>query len=243
METSPAASYGDRMSRMRSKAFLLTTAVLCSLCLNTTGAAADENDAKETVAKAESALKSFMDDENFAQMRKLAKSAKGILIAPNVIKGALVIGASGGTGVFLVRGGNGKWSYPAFYSIGSMSFGFQAGGQASEIILLAMTDRGVKTLLQNSVKLGADAGLAAGPYGVGAQAATENISADILSFSRSKGLYGGVSLDGAVVAVRDKLNKAYYGKALEPEDILVKSKASNPNADKLRASVAKLAGK
>jgi lipid-binding SYLF domain-containing protein len=157
-----------------------------------------------------------------------------------VLKGAFVVGASGGTGVFLVREDGGKWSYPAFYTMGSMSFGFQVGGQASEVILLVMTDRGVQSLLEDSAKLGADLGVAAGPYGLGAQAATAYDSADILSFSRSKGLYGGISLDGAVVKVRDRLNEAYYGKSVEPKDILIKKSVSNAQANDLRTSVGKL---
>ena len=205
-------------------------------------AASDKGDAQTTVTKANMTFNSFMSDKNFTEMRKLSRSAKGIFIAPQVLKGAFVVGASGGTGVFLVREEGGKWTNPAFYTIGSVSFGFQIGGQASEVILLAMTDRGVTTLLQNSVKLGADVGIAAGPYGAGAQAATANISADILAFSRSKGLYGGVSLDGAIVDVRDSLNKAYYGKPVTPTDILVKKNVSSAHADKLRASVAKISG-
>ena len=170
--------------------------------------ASDKTDAQAIVTKANITFNSFMSDKNFTEMRKLSRSAKGIFIAPQVLKGAFIWGASGGTGVLLVREEGGTFTHPAFYTIGSVSFGLQIGGQASEIILLAMTDRGVTTLLQNSVKLGADVGIAAGPYGAGAQAATANISADILSFSRSKGLYGGVSLDGAIVDVRDSLNKA-----------------------------------
>jgi lipid-binding SYLF domain-containing protein len=204
--------------------------------------ATDKADAQATVTKANMTFNSFMSDKNFTEMRKLSRSAKGIFIAPQVLKGAFVWGVSGGTGVLLVREEGGKFTHPAFYTIGSVSFGFQIGGQASEIILLAMTDRGVTTLLQNSVKLGADVGIAAGPYGAGAQAATANISADILSFSRSKGLYGGVSLDGAIVDVRDSLNKAYYGKPVTPTDILVKKNVSNAHADKLRASVARISG-
>jgi len=205
-------------------------------------AASDKGDAQTTVTKANMTFNSFMSDKNFSEMRKLSRSAKGIFIAPQVLKGAFVVGASGGTGVFLVREEGGKWTNPAFYTIGSVSFGFQIGGQASEVILLAMTERGVTTLLQNSVKLGADVGIAAGPYGAGAQAATANISADILAFSRSKGLYGGVSLDGAIVDVRDSLNKAYYGKPVTPTDILVKKNVSNAHANKLRASVARISG-
>jgi len=204
--------------------------------------ASDKTDAQAIVTKANIAFNSFMSDKNFTEMRKLSRSAKGIFIAPQVLKGAFIWGASGGTGVLLVREEGGTFTHPAFYTIGSVSFGLQIGGQASEIILLAMTDRGVTTLLQNSVKLGADVGIAAGPFGAGAQAATANISADILSFSRSKGLYGGVSLDGAIVDVRDSLNKAYYGKPVTPTDILVKKNVSNAHADKLRASVAKISG-
>ncbi|MCU0531156.1 MAG: lipid-binding SYLF domain-containing protein [Syntrophales bacterium] len=227
----------------RLPVLLLAAAVLAVLfTVPGPAAASDKADAQATVTKANITFNSFMSDKNFTEMRKLSRSAKGIFIAPQVLKGAFVVGASGGTGVLLVRAGDGKWTYPAFYTIGSVSFGFQIGGQASEVILLAMTERGVTTLLQSSVKLGADVGLAAGPYGAGAQAATANISADILAFSRSKGLYGGISLDGAVVDVRDSLNKAYYGKTVTPTDILVKQAVSNAQADTLRASVAKISG-
>jgi SH3 domain-containing YSC84-like protein 1 len=227
---------------MKRLSALLFAAVILGAFLGSPGTAiaSDKTDAQAIVTKANITVNSFMTDKNFTEMRKLSRSAKGIFIAPQVLKGAFVVGASGGTGVFLVREEGGKWTNPAFYTIGSVSFGFQIGGQASEVILLAMTDRGVTTLLQSSVKLGADVGIAAGPFGAGAQAATANISADILAFSRSKGLYGGISLDGAVVDVRDSLNKAFYDKPVTPTDILVKRNVSNSHADKLRASVAKL---
>jgi lipid-binding SYLF domain-containing protein len=229
---------------MKRLSILLFAAAIIGAFLTVPGMAlaSDKTDAQAIVTKANISFNSFMSDKNFTEMRKLSRSAKGIFIAPQVLKGAFIWGASGGTGVFLVREEGGKFTQPAFYTIGSVSFGLQIGGQASEIILLAMTDRGVTTLLQNSVKLGADVGIAAGPYGAGAQAATANISADILTFSRSKGLYGGISLDGAIVDVRDSLNKAYYNKPVTPTDILVKKNVSNAHADKLRASVAKISG-
>ncbi len=229
---------------MKRLSILLFAAAIIGAFLTVPGMAlaSDKTDAQAIVTKANITFNSFMSDKNFTEMRKLSRSAKGIFIAPQVLKGAFIWGASGGTGVLLVREEGGKFTQPAFYTIGSVSFGLQIGGQASEIILLAMTDRGVTTLLQNSVKLGADVGIAAGPYGAGAQAATANISADILSFSRSKGLYGGISLDGAVVDVRDSLNNAYYNKPVTPTDILVKKNVSNAHADKLRASVAKISG-
>ena len=152
------------------------------------------------------------------------------------------MGASGGSGVLLVRDKEkGDWSEPAFYTIGGASIGFQIGGQASEVVLLAMTDRGVRSFLGNSVKLGGDVGVAAGPVGIGASAATANLSVDILSFSRSKGLFGGISLDGAVVAVRDSLNSAYFGKTVSPAEILISRAVVNPHAAMLAESVSRSA--
>jgi lipid-binding SYLF domain-containing protein len=191
----------------------------------------DQQEATQLVGKARLTLDSFMSDNNMGAFRGLLKKADGVLISPEMLKGAFIIGASGGNAVFLVRDRKtGQWSDPAFYTIGGASIGLQIGGQASEVILLVMSDRGVTSLLGNSVKLGGDVGIAAGPVGVGAAASTANLSADILSFSRSKGLYGGVSLDGSVVAVRSGLNDAYYGRQVSPTDILVRRDAKNPQA-------------
>jgi lipid-binding SYLF domain-containing protein len=104
-----------------------------------------------------------------------------------------------------------------------------------------MTERGVTALLSNSVKLGADVGVAVGPVGVGAAASTANVSADIISFARSKGLYGGISLDGAVVKTRGDYNKAFYGKEVTPADILISKTAKNPHAAGLLEVAAKIA--
>ena len=169
-----------------------------------------------------------------------SKKAKGVFIAPQVLKGAFVVGASGGSGVLVVRDEKtGGWNGPAFYTIGGVSFGPQIGGQASEVVLLVMTERRVSSLLSNSLKLGADVGIAAGPVGAGASVSTANLSADILSFSRSKGLYGGVSVDGAVVAIRGDLNEAYYGKPVTPTDTLIRRQVANPQAERLIDAVAK----
>jgi lipid-binding SYLF domain-containing protein len=136
----------------------------------------------------------------------------------------------------------GKWGGPAFYTIGEASFGLQAGGEASEVILVTLSDRGVAALLATSAKLGADTGVALGPVGAGAAAATANLSADIISYSRAKGLYAGVSVDGAVVATRGGLNNAYYGKGVTPTDILIKRSVSNKHAARLVNAVARAAG-
>jgi lipid-binding SYLF domain-containing protein len=108
-------------------------------------------------------------------------------------------------------------------------------------VLVALTERGVTAMLANSAKLGANASVAAGPVGAGAEASTANISADIIAYSRAKGLYAGISLDGAVVATRDALNHAYYGKEVTPTDILIKRTVKNPQAAPLIDAVAKVA--
>jgi lipid-binding SYLF domain-containing protein len=203
----------------------------------------DKQEAAQLVEKARLTLESFMSDSSIGAFRDLIRKADGVFIAPQVLKGAFLVGASGGNGVLLVRDKKtGQWSEPAFYTIGGASFGLQAGGQASEVILLLMTQRGINSLLASSLKLGVDAGVAAGPFGIGVSAATANLSADVLSFSRSKGLYGGVALDGAVVAIREGLNEAYYGKKVAPSDILVLHAVKNPQAARLIEDITKFAG-
>jgi len=136
----------------------------------------------------------FIQDEHMKVMVDLLKDAKGIFIAPQVLRGAFIFGASGGSGVFLARDKDNKWLGPAFYTLGGLSVGLQAGGDASEVVLLAMTERGVKAFMSTNFKLGADVGLAMGPAGAGMAAQTANLSADIVSFPGAKGLYAGVSL-------------------------------------------------
>jgi SH3 domain-containing YSC84-like protein 1 len=208
-------------------------------------ATADEAlEARHLVEKAQLTIESFMTDHEIEAMRDLMTKARGVFIAPQVLKGAFVVGASGGSGVFLARENALKpWSGPAFYTIGSVSFGLQIGGEASEVVLLAVTERGVSAMLSSTVKLGADASVAVGPVGAGASAATAALSADIIAFSRAKGLYGGISVDGAVIAVRSDWNRAYYGKNVEPADILVRRTVSSPHAAGLIAAVTKAAGK
>jgi len=227
-----------------SKVFLAPMAVLLAGMFLLVGAvpvlADDATDAQNLVEKAKMSFNSFETGKEMGGFRDLIKKAKGVFISPSVLKGAFIVGASGGSGVFLARDKKtNKWFGPAFYTMGEASFGLQIGGSASEVILLAMTDRGVTAFLSNNFKLGVDGSIAVGPVGVGAAAATANLSADILSFSRSKGLFGGVSVDGAVVGVRGSLNDAYYGKKVNPTDILVKHNAVNKGAYGLITAVDK----
>ena len=200
---------------------------------------AQEKDSELLVSKAELTVKSFASDQNAEYIKKTARNAKAILIIPQSIKGAFLIGGSGGSGVLLTRNGeNGEWGYPAFYTLGAVSVGLQIGGESSEIMLMVMTDRGMEKLLTSSFKLGADSSLAVGPVGAGMAAKT----ADVYSYSLSKGAFVGASLDGAVLKTRDKLNAAYYGQEVSPTDIIIRKTVSNPQADSLRKAIAEFAG-
>ncbi len=191
------------------------------------------------VNKATKTFYDFMADPDMSWVRKNLKKAKAIMIIPASYKGGFIFGAEGGTGVLLARNEKtGKWSYPAFYTMGSVSFGLQIGGKVSEIVLLIMTEKGKAALLSPSFKLGADISVAAGPVGAGAEAKTF----DVLAFARSKGVFGGISVSGAVITARDSMNEIYYGKKVRPVDILYLNAASNKQADKLRAALAKYAG-
>jgi SH3 domain-containing YSC84-like protein 1 len=206
-------------------------------------AAKDAGDAQQLVERAKLTVESFAADGTVGpSVRNLIRKAKGVYIAPEVLRGAFIVGASGGSGVLLVRGDKGQWNGPAFYTIGEASFGLQAGADKSEVMLLIMSDRGVSSMLASSVKLGGDVSVAAGPVGAGATAETANVSADILSFARAKGLYAGASLEGAVMAKREGLNEAYYNKnEITPTDILIRGTAANKQAKPLKTEISKLA--
>ena len=209
-------------------------------------AAAKENRAaaQGIVDRARITFNDFMRDSNYGWLHENVGRAKGILIFPQVLKAGFILGGSGGTGVFVVRDEKtGDWSEPAFYTVGSVTFGLQIGGEAAEVVMLAMTQKAVDTLLSSSVKLGGDASVALGPVGGGAKAnvAVPNVTADFISFARSKGLYAGLNLEGAVVAVRDTLNRAYYGKNVRPTDIIVKRDVHNKGAAELQETLKKRA--
>lgn len=196
----------------------------------------DRMEAQQLVERSQMTFNNFMADNNMNAMRDLLPRAKGVFIMPQQLKGAFIVGAQGGSGVLVKRIGNtNDWAGPAFYTVGGASVGLQAGAQAAEVVLLVMSERGIASFMSNSFKLGADAGIAAGPVGIGASAATANLSADILSFSDPKGLYAGLALSGAVIATRDSWNQAYYGKPVKPIEILAQNLKSPQAAGLLKA--------
>ena len=198
--------------------------------------AADKDDAQGIVDKANVTLNEFIRDKNYWWLHDNIGKAKGVLIYPQVLKAGFIFGGSGGTGVFLARNGEGAWSQPAFYTMGSVTFGLQIGGEAAEVIVLCMTQRAADALMTTKVKFGGDTSIALGPVGVGAKA---NVIADFISFAKSKGLYAGLNLEGSVVDVRESLNRAYYSASLTPIQIIVEKKAKNAGSSALIGSLKK----
>jgi SH3 domain-containing YSC84-like protein 1 len=203
-------------------------------------AAKDMGAAQGVVDRARVTFSGFMRDSNYSWLYENLDRAKGVLIFPQIIKGGFVWGGSGGTGVLVVRDEKtGRWSQPAFYTIGSVTFGLQIGGEAAEVVMMAMTRKAIDSLFSSSLKLGGDVSIALGPVGIGAKANADlpNVTADLISFSKSKGLYAGLNLEGSVVAVRNSLNRAYYSKNVRPADIIVRQDVSNIRSAELRGAL------
>lgn len=235
-------------SRRRDKSWLAAIILVTFLTITLFSApvlADSKQEASLLIIKARYMIENFMFDPNLEGFRDLIKKARAVLLVPDLVKGAFIVGASGGNGMLLVSDPKtGTWDGPAFYTVGGASFGLQIGGSASDTAILVMTDRGITSLMGTSVKLGGDLGIAAGPIGLGVSASTANLSVDLISFSRSRGLYGGVSLDGSVVAVRDDLNEAFYNKKVTPTDIFIRHNvAKNPEANILIDELVKAAKK
>jgi lipid-binding SYLF domain-containing protein len=204
-------------------------------------AAQAQSDQQKLVNEAEKTLSNFLRDPQMTWLQKNIGRARGVLIAPEVVKAGFIIGGSGGRGVLLGRdAASGKWRGPVFYTLATASVGFQAGIAASENVTLVMTEKGLNTLLATSVKLGGDASVAAGPVGAGAAA---DVTTDFVAFARSKGIYGGVNLDGTVITANGDWNNAYYGKSVLAPDVLVRGNVQNKQADKLLAEVTAAAAK
>lgn len=193
----------------------------------------DAVDARGIVDKARITIEALGRDKNFEAMRTGLKQARAVLIFPQIIKGGFFVGGSGGTGVLLARDGD-NWHGPAFYTIGSASIGVQFGGEAAEVVILVNSQKALDGLYRNQFKLGSDASITAGPIGQGGGV---TFTSDLMSFSKSKGAFAGVSFEGSVLDVRDSLNNGYYGRKATPVEILAKRSVTSNHADALRAAV------
>jgi lipid-binding SYLF domain-containing protein len=201
--------------------------------------ATEKDKAQAVVDKACGALIDFMSDPDFSWLQHHIATARGMLIFPQVVRGGFFVGGSGGTGVLLVRKPmTDEWSEPAFYTIGSASLGTQIGAGAAEVVVLAMSKKAIDSLFSSSFKLGENASIAIGPKGGGV---TGEVTADFVSFARSKGLYAGINLEGSVIEMSESLNEDYYGMALSPEEIIAGKAVSSPGSKALRDTLKKAA--
>src|SRR5499426_3893849 len=192
----------------------------------------DKNIREYTDRAAESAkvLTEIMNIPENSIPEELMARAHGIAVIPHVVKGAFGLGGQWGKGLMSQRGEDGSWSTPAFVEIGGGSFGLQIGVQASDVVLVFTDESGIKGLLKGKVKLGADASATAGPVGRKAEVGTDVLlRSGIFAYSRSKGLFAGISLDGSVVSIDDSANRRVYGKEVTGEWILLDNRVK-PNA-------------
>jgi SH3 domain-containing YSC84-like protein 1 len=199
------------------------------------GVARAQGEAQTVVDRATLALQEMMTQTVSQDPRNALVHARAVMICPRVFKAGFIIGGSGGDCVLLARAGNGTWSYPAFYGIGSGSIGFQAGIQDSAITMMIMTNRGLNAVMDSQFKLGADASVAIATIGgsVGG-ATTAAVGADILVFAESRGLFGGVSVEGSLMSLRSDWDAAYYGQPYSARQIVEQMAAANRGADPLR---------
>lgn len=188
-------------------------------------------DQRSLVTASTVTLANFLNDPGMSWLQHNIGRAKAVVIAPSLAKAGFIVGGSGGRAVVFARDAkSGKWSGPAFYTLATASVGFQAGVAVYEMVTLVMTERGVNSLLSDTFKMGGEAAVAAGPVGAGAQA---DLVADMVSFGRATGVYGGINFDGTVVSTSDSWNEIYYGKPVHTSDILVRKNVHNNQADEL----------
>ena len=167
----------------------------------------------------------IMGAEDQSIPRSIITKAEGIAIFPNTIKGGFIVGGQRGRGVISARTADG-WSSPAFMTITGGSIGLQIGGQSADLVLVIMQRRGLESLVRNQFKLGADASVAAGPVGRDAQASTDlQLRAEILSYSRARGLFAGVTINGSTFRADRDSNERFYGKRLETGQIVLQGQA------------------
>jgi lipid-binding SYLF domain-containing protein len=219
------------MNRVLAMAALATTVLLLTACSST-----NTRDEQQTLVDRATLTVQEMMTQNVSQDPKgLLRNAKAVMVCPRIFKAGFFFGGEGGNCVLLSRAGNGTWSYPAFYTIGSGSFGFQFGIEDNQLFMLIMTERGLNAVLDSQIKLGANAGIAIATLGAGIQGSTTTaIGADIVAFSASRGLFGGVALEGSLMSSDSRADQSYYGQPLAARQLVMQMQGSSPGADPLR---------
>jgi lipid-binding SYLF domain-containing protein len=208
-----------------------TCALLAVLSLGFPAWAADKTKEQKRTEESGQVLKEILDIPDGIP-RDLLNKAECVIVFPSVLKAAFIIGADYGRGVMTCRTGQhftGPWSAPSMFALEGGNIGFQVGGEATDFVLLVMNPRGANSILGSKVKLGADASAAAGPKGRTAQADTDIVmKAEILSYSRSRGLFAGISLEGSTLRSDNRANRKLYGRELSAKNIVREGEANIP---------------
>jgi lipid-binding SYLF domain-containing protein len=208
--------------QFRNNGWMATVAVLACLLAPAVATAADSKDQDARLQAAGDVLKDMFNGPSGVPLDVLNK-AECVIVLPSVKKGGFIIAAQYGKGAMTCRSGSnfdGAWSAPIMMQSSGGSFGFQAGGQATDYVILVMNDKGARTVLHGKAKLGADASVAAGPVGRTAEASTNaSMNAEMLSYSRAQGVFGGVSLSGTSLGPDNGDNEKLYGKKITGEEI------------------------
>ena len=178
--------------------------------------------------------------KDFPDALKLMPKARAVLVIPELVQGGFIIGAAGGRGVMMSRSGQGNWSYPAFYGMGSGSVGLQVGGKVSEIVFIILTDKGLQAMLDHKFKVGAEAGVTMVAVGAGFEGATTAaVGTDIVAFANSNGLFVGASLEGSFIDADNDWNALYYGAGATGRAVVQEGRFANPGAEPLRQFLAR----
>jgi lipid-binding SYLF domain-containing protein len=181
----------------------------------------DERGEAERVAAATTVFNEIMNVPEHAIPSAVLAKAEAVAVFPAVKKGGLMVGAQWGRGIMSVRGARGSWSSPAFLTLTGGSFGLQIGGQEIDLVLVIMDRKGLERLVRNQFKIGVDASAAAGPVGRDAQAATDiQMRAKILSYSRARGLFAGVTINGGTIKQDRDANERFYGRSYSTSEIV-----------------------
>jgi lipid-binding SYLF domain-containing protein len=214
---------------------LLLAATLALAPALTIVAPALADDPQHLVDSSTLALEDLVGGNQGAQVQNYLHKAQAVVICPDIFRGGFVFGGEGGACVMSARTSDGGWSDPALYNLGSGSFGLQIGVQNSEVMMLIMTNAGLNALLNSQFKFGGDAGVSVATFGTGvAGAMAPALNADIISFSKSQGLYGGVTLSGSVLSNDAGAEQKYYGTQVDARQIVMEGQGNNPGANPLK---------
>ena len=224
---------------MLTRARFLSGAALLAVTTSVAPMAWAQTSQQVTVDGARKVLNDLRHDKAFGNAEKLIPRAKGVLIVPSLYKGGFFVGGEGGNGVFMVQR-HGKWSAPAFYAIGAASFGLQIGLEKSEMIMLIMTEKGLEGVLHNNFKIGAQAGISVATLGSGVEGAIGGASPpDVVVWSSSTGLYGGLTVDGSIIKSEPDQTAKFYGRKVTSHEVLSGS-VHSPKVDELRQQMDRL---